>query len=103
VPQNLTKGGFYKAIYALCLKFALCAHPFFLQMYSYLTPCICALHSTFCIVSLIFGALYPLHPALKFYEIHPKAQHVEEFKAFIFNPSKIRQVVKATQLSRAGA
>jgi hypothetical protein len=29
------------------------------------------LHSTFCIVSQIFGALYALRPAPNFYEIHP--------------------------------
>jgi hypothetical protein len=41
----------------------LCSAPIlFDQIYSNLASCICALHSTFCIISQIFGALYPLRP-----------------------------------------
>jgi hypothetical protein len=46
----------------------------FQQIYSSLASCICAMRSTFCIVSLIFGALYALRPAPNFYEIHPWRQ-----------------------------
>jgi hypothetical protein len=68
--QPVTRDGFHKAIYALCLKFALCAI-LFEQIYSNLASCICALCSTFCIVSQIFSALYALLPAPNFNEIHP--------------------------------
>jgi hypothetical protein len=68
---TVTGGGFHKAIYALRLKFALCAI-LFEQIYSNLTSCICALRSTFCILSQIFGALYALRPAPNFFEIQPE-------------------------------
>jgi hypothetical protein len=50
--DTFTRGGFQKAIYALCLKFVLCAHPL-TQIYSNLTSCICAMRSTNCIFSQI--------------------------------------------------
>ncbi len=40
---------------ALCLKFALCAHPF-TQIYSNLASCICTLRSPYCIFSQILNA-----------------------------------------------
>ncbi len=52
----MTKGGFHKAIYALRLKFAVCAHHFF--------PCIWALLPTYCIFSQIWlrFTLYAVRP-----------------------------------------
>jgi hypothetical protein len=46
----------------------------FKQIDSNLASCIGALHTTFCIVSQIFGALYSLRPAPNFYEIHPRGE-----------------------------
>jgi hypothetical protein len=43
----------------------------FEQIYSNLVSCICALRSTFCIVSQIFGALYALRPAPTFMKSTP--------------------------------
>jgi hypothetical protein len=57
----MINGGFHKAIYALCLKFTLCAHLFSLIQ-----------HHVFAHF-LAVGALYALHHALNFYEIHPNA------------------------------
>jgi hypothetical protein len=58
-----SKGKFHKAIYALCLKFALCAHPFE-QIHSNSSSCSYHLHSTSCIFSQIWvpSMLYAVHP-----------------------------------------
>jgi hypothetical protein len=64
--KNGTWGGFHKAIYALRLKFALCAHlfPYFSIMYLRLTPNL--LHFL-----PDLDALYALCHTPNFYEIHP--------------------------------
>jgi hypothetical protein len=61
-------GGFYKKIYTLCLKFALCAHlfPLFSIMYLRLTPNLWNFLPD-------FGALYALRHAPNFYEIHSRS------------------------------
>ncbi len=59
-------GGFHKAIYALRLKLALCAHLFSLILQHVFVP-----NTQLIVFSPRMDALYALRRALNFYKIHP--------------------------------